>query len=183
MEPNAISLKTASVVPGSAFNFGPTPTTGLGLTSGLYGDKDAYTNFLDDFRPPSNYYMAAAAAAHHRTTPDNNDNKTRTSHQQSSTAPPATTNYTFLSGPQTSRPTSGYALSGHFMPPPPSPHQPPPPPPPSALMDPNSTLYRQYLAPGMLQPGLLGPPGSYPPGYHSLTIRQPYDPMPRSPWM
>lgn len=40
MEPSAISLKTASVVPGSAFNFGPTPP-GLGHIgpAGLYGDK------------------------------------------------------------------------------------------------------------------------------------------------
>ncbi|CAH1366906.1 unnamed protein product, partial [Tenebrio molitor] len=51
MEPSAISLKTASVVPGSAFNFGPSP-------SAL------------DFRAAPNYYIAAATAAHHRSTPD-----------------------------------------------------------------------------------------------------------------
>lgn len=65
IEPSAISLKTASVVPGSAFNFGPSPSS-LGLGTGLYGDKEGYANFLDDFRAAPNYYMAAAAAAHHR---------------------------------------------------------------------------------------------------------------------
>lgn len=64
MEPGAISLKTASVVPGSAFNFGPSPT-GIGLGTGLYGDKEGYSNFLDEFRGAPNYYMAAAAV-HHR---------------------------------------------------------------------------------------------------------------------
>lgn len=155
MEPSAISLKTASVVPGSAFNFGPTPS-GLGLGSGLYADKDAYTNFLDEFRPTPNYYMA-----HHRA---DGEKQARTSQA------PGQSNYAFLGGPQAPRPP-GYPLGGHFM----NPHQ-------GALVDPNSPLYRQYLASGMLQQGLLGPT-SYPPGYPPLPIRQPYDSMPRSPWM
>ncbi|XP_066154990.1 bromodomain-containing protein 4-like isoform X1 [Euwallacea fornicatus] len=47
------SLKTASSVPGSAFNFG---ISGSGLPEG-------YPNLLDDFRPPSNYFMGGANAA------------------------------------------------------------------------------------------------------------------------
>lgn len=167
MEPSAISLKTASVVPGSAFNFGPT-ATGLGLSTGLYGDKDPYPNFLDDLRSAPNYYMAAAAAAHHRSTPDNNEKQTRPTHQQPTSQP---SSYPFIGAPQP-RPPS-YPLGGHFMPP----HQAP-------LMDTSSPIYRQYLQAGMLPQGLLGPPGTYPPGYHpALSIRQQYDTMTRPPWL
>lgn len=163
IEPGAISLKTASVVPGSAFNFGPTPP-GLGLTSGLYGDKEGYPNFLEDFRSAPNYYMAAAAAAHHRSTPEGSEKTVRAAHQ-SSTPQPA--GYPFLGAPQ-ARPPS-YPLPGAFMPP----HQ-------AQLMDPSSPLYQQY----MLHQGLLGPPGPYPPGYHpALSMRQPYESMTRPSWL
>lgn len=48
-ESTAISLKTSSsIVPGSAFNFGPT-TSGLGLGTGMYGDSTPY--------PPNPYYL------------------------------------------------------------------------------------------------------------------------------
>lgn len=180
MEPSAISLKTASVVPGSAFNFGSS-TTGLSLPPGLYGDKDAYPNFLEDFRStPSNYYMAAAAAAHHRSTPENPEKTTSgrvPAHQSSnpssvSGSSPAA--YPFIGAPQ-ARPPS-YPLPGvpgPFMPP----HQAP-------LMDTSSPQYLQYLQAGVLHQGLL-PPGAYAaPGYHpALSIRQQYDSMTRPPWL
>ncbi|KAI4469410.1 hypothetical protein MML48_1g12536 [Holotrichia oblita] len=171
LEPSAISLKTTSVVPGSAFNFGPGPT-GLGLSTGLYGDKDAYPNFLEDFRSAPNYYMAAAAAAHHRSTPETAEKPVRTAHQSTTNqAPPS---YPFLGAPQP-RPPS-YPLGGAFMPPPP--HQ-------ASLMDPSSPLYQQYLQAGVLHQGLLGPPGAYPAGYHhpALSMRQPYDSMTRPSWL
>ncbi|KRT81204.1 hypothetical protein AMK59_5892, partial [Oryctes borbonicus] len=170
LEPSAISLKTTSVVPGSAFNFGPGPT-GLGLSTGLYGDKDAYPNFLEDYRSTPNYYMTAATAAHHRSTSETAEKPVRTAHQSTTNqAPPA---YPFLSAPQP-RPPS-YPLGGAFMPPP---HQ-------ASLMDPNSPLYQQYLQAGVLHQGLLGPPGAYPAGYHhpALSMRQPYDSMTRPSWL
>ncbi|VEN56377.1 unnamed protein product, partial [Callosobruchus maculatus] len=69
----AIALKTSSVVPGSAFNFGPT-TAGL---AGLYAaaDKDAYPNFLEDSTGQPSASAAAtypaflgATPAHHQST-------------------------------------------------------------------------------------------------------------------
>lgn len=167
IEPSAISLKTSSVVPGSAFNFGPTPT-GLALGTGLYGDKDAYPNFLEDFRSAPNYYMAAAAAAHHRSTPETNEKQSRAVHQNAN--PQAASGYSFLGAPQ-ARP--GYPIAGPFIP--------------NAqaqLMDTSSPLYQHYLQAGVLNQGLLGPPGAYPPGYHpALSMRQPYDSMTRPPWL
>lgn len=166
MDPTAISLKTASVVPGSAFNFGPTPP-GIGLGTGLYGDKDSYSNFLEDFRSAPNYYMAAAAAAHHRSTPESTEKQARVAHQPTPAQPP---NYPFIGNPQV-RPPS-YPLGSPFMPA----HQAP-------LMDPNSPLYQQYLQAGVLHQGLLAP-GTYPPGYHAaLSMRQPYDSMTRPSWL
>ncbi|XP_072385619.1 uncharacterized protein dikar [Diabrotica undecimpunctata] len=163
LEPSAISLKTSSVVPGSAFNFGPTPA-GLGIGSGLYADKDAYSNFLDEFRSTPNYYIAAAAAAHHRT-PENAEKQTRPAHQNSN---PQT--YPFLGAPHA---RSTYPIAGPFIP--------------NAqaqLMDTSSPLYQHYLQAGVLNQSLLQHPGSYPPGYHSaLSMRQPYDSMNRPPWL
>ncbi|KAG5892917.1 hypothetical protein JTB14_006232 [Gonioctena quinquepunctata] len=177
IEPSAISLKTSSVVPGSAFNFGPTPT-GLGLGTGLYAaaDKDAYPNFLDEFRSAApNYYMAAAAAAaHHRATPETGvDKQTRPAHQSSNpqSAAAAAAAYPFLGAPQATR--SSYPIGSPFMP--------------NAqaqLMDTTSPLYQHYLQAGVLNQGLLGPPGAYPPGYHpALSMRQPYESMTRPPWL
>lgn len=57
-DPSAISLK--SVVPGSAFNYGPTPLTGL------YGENPAY---LDEFRTTPNPYYPPPPLGH-RSTPD-----------------------------------------------------------------------------------------------------------------
>lgn len=60
---NAISLKTANaaaaMVPGSAFNFGPT-----GSALGIYGEN---TPYLDEYRGTGNSYFLAQA---HRSTPD-----------------------------------------------------------------------------------------------------------------
>ena len=58
-DPSAISLK--SVVPGSAFNYGPTPLTGL------YGENPAY---LDEFRGTPNPYYPPPPGLTHRSTPD-----------------------------------------------------------------------------------------------------------------
>lgn len=163
MEPGAISLKTASVVPGSAFNFGPA-SAGLGLSAGLYGDKDGYPNFLEDFRAAPNYYMAAAAAAHHRSVPDASEKSVRTAHQSST---PQGSGYSFLGAPQPRPP--GYSLGTPFMPA----HQP-------QLMDTSSPLYQQY----MLHQGLLGASSAYSPGYHpALSMRQPYESMTRPSWL
>ncbi|XP_060534747.1 uncharacterized protein LOC132707092 [Cylas formicarius] len=168
LEPSAISLKTSSVVPGSAFNFGPTASGALGLGSGLYGDKDAYSNFLEDFRTAPNYYMAAAAAAHHRppTDPAGNAGK--------SNQPTVTQSYpAFLNAAHQSR-TSAYPLGGAFIPPAAQ----------AQLMDTSSQLYQHYLQAGVLNQSLLGPPGPYPPGYHpALSMRQPYDSMTRPSWL
>nr|XP_022918897.1 uncharacterized protein LOC111427538 isoform X1 [Onthophagus taurus] len=169
LEPSAISLKTTSVVPGSAFNFGPSPTS-LGLGSTIYSDKDAFPTYLDEFRTAPNYYMAhAAAATHHRTTPDTAEKPVRTTHQPTPGQAPPT--YPFIGAPQP-RPPS-YPLGGAFM----SPHQAP-------LMDPSSQLYQQYFQSGMLHQGLLGAPSAYPAGYHpTLSMRQPYDAMNRPSWL
>lgn len=58
-DPSAISLK--SVVPGSAFNYGPTPLTGL------YSENPAY---LDEFRTTPNPYYPPPPGLGHRSTPD-----------------------------------------------------------------------------------------------------------------
>lgn len=51
-EATAISLKTNSIVPGSAFNFGPTTS---GSLAGLYGENPSY---LEDYRASANpYYL------------------------------------------------------------------------------------------------------------------------------
>ncbi|XP_018327226.1 uncharacterized protein LOC108738343 [Agrilus planipennis] len=169
VDPSAISLKASSVVPGSAFNFGPAAAaaSSLGLSSGLYGEKDAYSNFLEEYRTTPNYYMAAAAAAHHRSTPEAVEKQARTAHQQPVTAA-STPSYPFIGAPQPRPP------SYPFM----TPHQA------STLMDPSSPLYQQYLQAGVLHQGLLGAHGAYPAGYHpALGMRQPFDSMTRPPWL
>lgn len=57
-DPSAISLK--SVVPGSAFNYGPTPL------AGIYGENPAY---LEEFRGTTNPYYPPPGLGH-RSTPD-----------------------------------------------------------------------------------------------------------------
>nr|CAH7757125.1 unnamed protein product [Callosobruchus chinensis] len=184
----AIALKTSSVVPGSAFNFGPT-TAGL---ASLYAaaDKDAYPNFLEEFRAAApNYYMAAAQAARHRSTPDkvavtDKQQQSRTAvaaHQSSTGQPSATAAATypaFLGATpahhQSTRsaypPTIGAPFISNAQA--------------AQLMDTSSPLYQQYIQAGLLNQGLLGPPGAYPPGYHpALSLRQPYDSMTRPSWL
>ncbi|XP_030766018.1 uncharacterized protein LOC115890048 [Sitophilus oryzae] len=166
LEPGAISLKTSSVVPGSAFNFGPGTPGALGLGSGLYGES----NFLDEFRPPPNFYMAAAAA-HHRSTPENQTAGKGAA--QSGNA--AAQNYpSFLNPAHQSRPPA-YPLANPFIP---SSAQ-------GSLMDTTSSqLYQHYLQAGVLNQGLLGPAGTYPSGYHpALAMRQPYDSISRPSWL
>nr|CAI5862232.1 unnamed protein product [Callosobruchus analis] len=186
--PEAIALKTSSVVPGSAFNFGPT-TAGL---AGLYAtaDKDAYPNFLEDFRAAApNYYMAAAQAARHRSTPDKvtvpdkqQQSRTAVAAHQSSTGQPsasAAASYPAFLGAtpahhQSTRsaypPTIGAPFISNAQA--------------AQLMDTSSPLYQQYIQAGLLNQGLLGPPGAYPPGYHpALSLRQPYDSMTRPSWL
>lgn len=53
-EATPISLKTNSIVPGSAFNFGPTTSGSLAL-GGIYGEN---TPYLEDYRASANpYYL------------------------------------------------------------------------------------------------------------------------------
>lgn len=79
-DPSAISLK--SVVPGSAFNYGPTPLTGL------YGENPAY---LDEFRGTPNPYYPPPPGLSHRSTPDPAIDKASTNpppaHPQASSSP------------------------------------------------------------------------------------------------
>lgn len=66
----SLALKTAAanMVPGSAFNFGPTPT-GLGL----YGEQAGY---LDEFRGTSNpYYLPGPHPPAHRSTTETPNDK------------------------------------------------------------------------------------------------------------
>lgn len=67
IEPSAIALKTSSsIVPGSAFNFGPT-STNLGLGPGIYGDN---TSYMDEYRSSANPY--AYLPQSHRNPADSN---------------------------------------------------------------------------------------------------------------
>lgn len=162
-EGSSMSLKTANVVPGSAFNFGPTGTSlGLPSWSVAPGDKEAYQGFLDEYRPPPSYFLA-------RSTSENASKETvRQAHQQNAAPAPS---FPFIGHPQPRAP--GYSLGNPFM----NPHQ-------ASLMDPNSPLYQQYLhSAGVLHQGLLGSTTGYPPGYHpALSMRQPFEPMNR-PWL
>lgn len=79
-DPSSISLK--SVVPGSAFNYGPTPLTGL------YGENPAY---LDEFRGTPNPYYPPPPGLGHRSTPEPTVDKTSTNpppaHPQAPSSP------------------------------------------------------------------------------------------------
>lgn len=71
-EATPISLKTNSIVPGSAFNFGPTSSGSLAL-GGIYGEN---TPYLDEYRASANpYYLPPQT---HRTSaqPEQNPDNT-----------------------------------------------------------------------------------------------------------
>ncbi|XP_055385660.1 protein split ends isoform X2 [Condylostylus longicornis] len=186
-DPSALSLKTAaaaaSMVSGSAFNFGPSPT-GLPLPSGLYGDNSTY---LEEFRNANPYYIPPT---HHRVPQDstNNPNQTSVSEKtQSSTinnnttpsvAPAAPSPYhqflTAAAHPATQR--GSYPFMN------------------SPQLDPNSPLYTQYLRPDEFRARMMQnlsqsllPPGAtagYPQaGYRpTLGMPKPYDMNNRQPW-
>lgn len=176
-ESPAISLKTSSsIVPGSAFNFGPTSTAGLGLGTGIYGENTAY---LEDYRNAANPY-AYLPQTHRNPSDPNNDPSVSASAAASSAAS--------LPVPPSPAPTSTY--HHQFLPHPSSrgtyPFM-------NAPLEPNSQFYQQYLrneeyrqARMMLNQGILGhsTPSAYPqPGYHpALGMHKPYDAMNRPPW-
>lgn len=179
-ESPAISLKTSSsIVPGSAFNFGPTSTAGLGLGTGIYGEN---TPYLEDYRNAANPY-AYLPQAHRNPSDPNNDPSVSASAAASASA-------ASLPVAPTAAPTSTY--HHQFLPHPSSrgtyPFMNPP-------LEPNSQFYQQYLrneeyrqARMMLNQGILGhghsTPSAYPqPGYHpALGMHKPYDAMNRPPW-
>lgn len=168
-EPSAISLKTvqSSVVPGSAFNFGPA-TSGLGL----YGDA---AGFLDEYRsPPTSYYIPTG-------TDPGRDKQTP--------APPAPPPFPFLGHPQQRPPPAYPQLAPAFIN-----HQPalmdasgaPSPLYQQYLQRHQEELLRHSAAntPMVLHQGLLAPTSGYPPGYHpALSIRQPFDALNRPSWL
>lgn len=167
-EPSAISLKTVqtSVVPGSAFNFGPA-TSGLGL----YGDA---ASFLDEYRsPPTSYYIPTG-------TDPGRDKQTP--------APPAPP-FPFLGHPQQRPPPAYPQLAPAFIN-----HQPAlmdasgatSPLYQQYLQRHQEELLRHSAAntPMVLHQGLLAPTSGYPPGYHpALGIRQPFDALNRPSWL
>ncbi|XP_021938977.1 mucin-17 isoform X2 [Zootermopsis nevadensis] len=167
-EPSAIALKTVqtSVVPGSAFNFGPA-ASGLGL----YGDG---ASFLDEYRsPPTGYYIPPG---------------TEPGRDKQTPVPPAPTPFPFLGHPQP-RPPTYPQLAPAFIN-----HQPAlmdasgatTPLYQQYLQRHQEELLRHSAAsaPMVLHQGLLAPPSGYPPGYHpALGIRQPYDSLNRPSWL
>lgn len=166
--------KSSSVVPGSAFNFGPTPLT-----------TDNYPGYhLDDFhRSNSNYYIAAALQQQ-RSTPDLQQQPTHDKTQQripQVTNPTQNPTYpTFLTHPgqRTGPPTT---FVNPFL----------------NHMDASSApLYQQYLhrhqeellrQHTVMHQGLLGgpppPTSAYPPGYPPLNMRQTFDAINRPSWL
>lgn len=173
-----IALKTSSsIVPGSAFNFGPSSTAGLGLGTGIYGEN---TSYLDDYRNAANPYAYLPQTHRNPSDPNNDPNVNAAASAAAASAaslPPApqptsTYHHQFLPHHPTSRGTYP------FM---------------NAPLEPNTQFYQQYLrneeyrqARMMLNQGILGhsTPSAYPqPGYHpALGMHKPYDAMNRPPW-
>lgn len=134
----------ASMVPGSAFNFGPSPA-GLGIPpAGIYGDQ---TGYLDEFRSAHNPYY-----------PIPTGHRPEISNEKSSNAPPPppgpptpSTYHQFLTH-------SSSRASYTFMN--------------SPQLDPNSPIYQQYIQRQlMLNQGLLGPAPTA--GYPQASYRPP----------
>lgn len=171
-ESTAISLKTSSsIVPGSAFNFGPS-TTGLGLGPGIYGEN---TSYLEDFRNSANpYYLPPT----HR---NPNDPNVDPSASNAAAAPAGSL--------QPPPPSAASPYHHQFIPHPSSrgtyPFM-------NTPLDTNPQFYQQYFreeyrqARMMLNQGILGhssTPSPYPqPAYHPpIGMPKPYDAMNR-PW-
>lgn len=161
-EPTAISLKTTSVVPGSAFNFGPRPGC-----LGIYSDKDAYAGYLEDYRTAStNYYITASESGRDKIV-------------QNSPAPAANPFQVFTHS-QPRQPAYSPLAQAFIN------HQPAlvdPSGAPGSIYQPYELL-RHSSSPIVLHQGLLPPPSSFPPGYHpALSIRQPFDSVNRPSWL
>lgn len=165
-EPSAIALKTVqtTVVPGSAFNFGPA-TSGLGL----YGDA---AGFLDEYRsPPTGYYIPPG---------------TEPGRDKQTPVPPAPAPFPFLGHPQPRPPPTYPQLAPAFIN-----HQPAlmdasgaPTPLYQQYLQRHQEELLRHSAPMVLHQGLLAPPSGYPPGYHpALGMRQPYDALNRPSWL
>lgn len=159
---SAISLKSASVVPGSAFNFGPTPP-GLGLPTGIYGDN---TGYLDEYRgTPSSYYLPPSG---HRNTPDpsgEKSNNTTPAHPP----PAASPFHQFIPHPSS---RSSYPFMNQLDP---IHHQ-------FMRQEEYTRTHSMMVNHGILGPGASG---TYPqPGYHpALGMHKPYDAMNRPSWL
>lgn len=172
----AAAAAAASMVPGSAFNFGPTPP-GLGIgPAGLYSDN---TTYLDEFRgAPTSYYLPPPQPTNHRNTPDTpGTDKTNNSTVPPPPPPTSTATYhQFLSHPSS---RSSYPFMNNQM-------------------DPSSQIYQQYfrqdefrtarmiLNQGLLNHNAAAAAAGYgqPTGYHPLSMHKPYDAMNmnRAPW-
>lgn len=196
-EPNATSLKSASnsasaasvpaMVPGSAFNFGP---SGAGL-SALYGSADGAPSYMDDYRnTPNPYYIPPA---HHRSTPDPNGGTgpgDKSSSAAAAAAAAAAAVAATSAAAAAGAPSSYHQFLSHaaaassraspygFMGP-------------ASGLDPNAQMYQSaQLRQMMLGQGILGhgAPAAYGlSGYHPALgmHKSPYDPMGqmnRPPW-
>lgn len=155
------SVKT-SMVPGSAFNFGTTPSMALG--GSLYGDGTGFS--IEEFRNSTNQLMAAnymAAVAHQQR---NNaeasaDKLVKPAHQNSTHN---SGSFPFIGHGQV---RSGYGFVG---------------------ADSSAPLYQQYFQRHqeelLRQSGVSQIMGLYPPGYPAaLGVRQPYDTINRPSWL
>lgn len=181
----AISLKTASMMPASAFNFGPT-STGLGL----YGET---TGYLDDFRNPANHYYLPPAAQ--QATDKGTVNAGNGANASAGGAGGSAASANSSSAAAVAAATQSAAAYHQFLS-----HQPSRPAYPfmNSQLDPNSPIYQQYfqrrqdeiraqmmLNQGLLHPG--APPGAYgQPGYHHPSLgmhKPPYDAINRPSWL
>ncbi|XP_063392585.1 uncharacterized protein LOC134678073 isoform X1 [Cydia fagiglandana] len=155
------SVKT-SMVPGSAFNFGTTPSMALG--GSLYGDGTGFS--IEEFRNSTNQLMAAnymAAVAHQQR---NNveasaEKLVKPAHQNSTHN---SGSFPFIGHGQV---RSGYGFVG---------------------ADSSAPLYQQYFQRHqeelLRQSGVSQIMGLYPPGYPAaLGVRQPYDAINRPSWL
>lgn len=120
----AISLKTSTggMVPGSAFNFAPTPGA-----LGLYGDQTAASSYLDQFRDAPNPYYMPPAPAHSGATANPAGNAADKGQNPLNTA---ASSYPFLAAAHPSTRAAAAAAAYPFGP---------------SQLDANSQIYQQYL--------------------------------------